>query len=403
MSPHRPTIWAVLRSNIAPLYLPVGAIMFGAGILVPIIPLYLTDQGVSLSMVGLITAAAGIGAAAAGIPASAFAERYSNDLLLTVSIFLVALGSLLFGFTDVAIVLLILRFVWGLGFGGMGQSRQTFIARTVASEFRGRVSSLMGGTHRLAFVVGPVVGGAVSETWGFRAAFVLGAAITSVGLVWIRVPGAREPVVGDDSLPPLKVGPALWTHRRLLGRVGIGPMLIMAARDGRFVIVPLVADSLELSPAVVGVLVAVGTAADFALFPLAGYVMDRFGRLYATVPAFSCMACGLVLLGLADTTSGVVVASVVIGLGNGLSSGAILTLGSDLAPEGAQGPFLAGFNLLTNIGIFLGPAVVGWSADLAGLDTAAFVLAGILAAGLAWVVFVIGETGASARRVSGSG
>ena len=48
---------------------------------------------------------------------------------------------------------------------------------------------------------------------------------------------------------------------------------------------------------------------------------------------------------------------------------------------------------MSNLGLFLGPLVVGAVADVAGLDVSAFVLGGILLAGVAWIALVIGETG----------
>jgi hypothetical protein len=48
---------------------------------------------------------------------------------------------------------------------------------------------------------------------------------------------------------------------------------------------------------------------------------------------------------------------------------------------------------VSNLGLFLGPLVVGAVADVAGLDVSAFVLGGILLAGVAWIALVIGETG----------
>ena len=91
---------------------------------------------------------------------------------------------------------------------------------------------------------------------------------------------------------------------------------------------------------------------DFVVFPISGVIMDRFGRLYSIVPAFTVMAIGLVMLGLADDATDVAIASVLIGAGNGVTSGAVLTLGADLAPEGEEGPYLAGFTLVSNLGLF---------------------------------------------------
>ena len=66
-----------------------------------------------------------------------------------------------------------------------------------------------------------------------------------------------------------------------------------------------------------------------------------------------------------------------IGLGNGLGSGTMMTLGADLAPEGARGEFLGLWRFVGDMGNASGPLVVGHIADLAGLTTAPLIVAGI--------------------------
>ncbi|MEM8708141.1 MAG: MFS transporter [Actinomycetota bacterium] len=388
------SVWTELRRLVPPLYVPVAMMTLGVGIILPLVPLYLEDTGVGLAWVGVIIGAFGVGAALVGVPASAFAQRTSNDHLLLVAVAAGATSVVLFGLTELAAVLILARFIAGCGFGGLGQSRQLFITRGVPMRFRGRVNSGMGGTHRLALAVGPLIGGAVADTISFRAAFVLAGVVIALGAVFWVLPGGREVVPAATGAPTVSVTEALRRHRRLVLRGGLGPMLIQSGREGRYVVIPLVADRLGLSIAEIGGLLAVGTVIDFVVFPVSGVIMDRFGRLYSIVPAFTVMAIGLVLLGLADDATDVAVASVLIGVGNGVTSGAVLTLGADLAPEGDEGPYLAGFTLVSNMGLFVGPLVVGVVADLAGLDVSAFALGAILMAGVAWIALVVGETGA---------
>ena len=139
-------------------------------------------------------------------------------------------------------------------------------------------------------------------------------------------------------------------------------------------------------------MVAIGTGADLLLFPVAGWLMDRFCRLYATVPAFGLMGLGLLILGTVDSAVGVVVAGVIIGIGNGMSSGTMLTIGSDLAPRDIRGPFLAAIGSLQDVGKIIGPLVIGWSADAAGLDISAVALAVVMFVAIGWLIVVVGET-----------
>ena len=368
--------------------------MLGATVLLPVLPLYLIERGISLSLVGVIVGAVGVGSALGGLPASVFGQRFGNDALMFVSIAIQAAVVLAFGFTGLAIALVVLRTAEGIGMSGTRQSRQVYIARSVDVGVRGRVMSLVGGAHRFTFVIGPPLGGWVYEMWGPESAFVLAAAITAIGLFWIALPGGADP--NDNrhrqaEQPRVRV--ALLRHRRLLARASLGPMLIMAAREGRYVVIPLIGFRLELSPIAIGALVAVGTTADFLLFPVSGFIMDRFGRLYSMVPAFSLMAFGLLLLGVAGSASEAVVAGVVIGVGNGLSSGSMLTMSTDLAPDDAHGPFIAGFSMAAGVGRLAGPVIVGWAAQSIGLGASAVALAITLGFGLSWIVFVIGETG----------
>jgi hypothetical protein len=72
-----------------------------------------------------------------------------------------------------------------------------------------------------------------------------------------------------------------------------------------------------------------------------------------------------------------------MGLGNGIGSGTMMTLGADLAPRQATGEFLGVWRLIGDVGATGGPLAVGAIADAVGLTLAAFSLAGVgvLAAG----------------------
>lgn len=381
-----------VRRLLVPVYLPWGMVTLGAGVLLPIFPVYLEEQGLRLSLVGLVTAAGGIGLALGGLPASSFAERRGTDKLLAIGVLLCAITTALLGISSAVIVLVVLRVAWGAGFTSITQSRQVVVARTVAVGMRGRVNSLVGGMHRLTFVVGPILGGFTYDRFGANPTFALAGGLTVLGTLPLVSPGGRDPHPVAERADRISVRDSLWRHRRLLLVASFGPLLVSSARDGRNIVVPLIGDDLQLDATAIGLLVAVGTAADFLLFPLSGWLMDRRGRLACMVPAFSLMAGGLIVLSMADTVAVAVVAGIVMGIGNGLSSGTMLTLSTDMAPPDEPGPFIAGFHTLSGIGHIVGPLIVGWVADTIGLSASAFVLALVLLAGVLWIALVIGET-----------
>ena len=382
-----------LRRLLPSVYFPQAMSTLGAGILLPVLPLYLEASGLRLSLVGLVTASAGIGSALGGLPASSLAERRGTDRLLAVALVIMAGTAAVLGVTDAVLALVALRVAYGFGHSGVSQSRQLVVARSVDVGLRGRINSWIGGTHRLMYVIGPLLGGLVYGQWGEGAAFALAGGCTALGLAFLILPGGRDdhPISARDERT--HIGPSLWRHRRRLATASLGPFLVQSARQGRHVVVPLIGVELDLDPAAIGVLVAAGTTADFLLFPVSGYIMDRWGRLRAMVPAFSLMAFGPAVLGVTDTVTQAVGAGIVIGIGNGLSSGTMLTLSTDLAPPAEPGPFIAGFQTLSAAGSFSGPLLVGWVADAFGLGTAAVALAVTIAIGVVWIATMVGETG----------
>lgn len=400
MTDARAATGTVLRRLALPVYLPVIAGTFGLALLIPVLPLYLTRSGVPLGTASFVLAAAGAGAMLGGLPAGALIARFGEYRVLIAALSGIGATTALLGISDAALVLIGLRLGTGASNIGLRLSRQTYITRRVETAARGRSMAMIGGSFRVSLFLGPLVGGLLAETIGFSATFVIAGAFSTIGMIPALIHHAEHGDGLSEATDPVPIEArqrlGLFTtineHRRLLATAGVVPMLTMAVREGRYVIVPLVGDDLGLSVAAVGALVAVGTLADLVLFPVAGLVMDRFGRLAAMIPSFSLIAVGLLLLGLADSTGGAIVAGIVMGVGNGLSSGTMLTLGSDLAPRADPAPFLAAIAVIQDMGKVIGPLLVGAVGAWLGLGAAAIALAVLMIMVIAWLALVLGET-----------
>ncbi|MGI9625056.1 MAG: MFS transporter [Acidimicrobiales bacterium] len=382
-----------LRGLINTVYLPVFASTVGLGMLIPVLPLYLTEEGLSLQMTSVVLAGLGIGAALGGLPAGGLVAKYGERVVMIGALILLAVSTALLGVTTTALALLALRLASGAAGVALRLSRQTYITRGVPVYVRGRAMAVFGGSFRLSLLFGPLLGGLLVDQVGFAATFVVAGLFALVGLIPALLrPETPSPEQSPQAEPPEGLFTSLRRHWRSLTVAGVVPMLVMTVREGRFVVVPLIGDELGLSATEVGALVAVGTGAELGLFPLAGWIMDRYGRLHAMVPAFGLIGVGLTIIGLADSTAAVVLGGAVVGVGNGLSSGTMLTLGSDLAPEESPGPFLAGMAVFQDAGRVIGPLLVGVVGSALDLSAAALSLAIVCAVVIAWLVLVIGDT-----------
>ena len=377
---------------VRPVYLPTVTTGIANSMLIVVLPLYLRDIGLSFSVISTVLSAAGLGAMLGGLPAGAVLARLTERQVQSLAIVAMAVAAATLGWTTATLALVAFRLMFGLGLASFRLALQSNVTGTVVSRLRGRIMASLGGSNRLAFFVGPVLGGLVLELTSFDTTFALCGVILVLGVAGSAGrAGFDEPDAATRALRPGMIL-SMRLHGRRLLRVGAGCALVVTAREGRYVVLPLIADDLGVSPSTVGVLVGVGTGAELVLFPVAGYLMDRYGRLFAMVPAFSLLAIGLVMLALADSASTVGAASIVAGLGNGLSAGTLRTLSSDLAPLDSRAPFLAGMIALQDLGRVFGPLVVGLTAHAVGLGGSAAVLAAILLVGLSHIVLVVGET-----------
>ncbi len=379
------------------IYVPWALAQLGRGMLLPVVPLYLRDQGMSYTQVTAVIAALGVGAVLGGLPAGALVGRSGPPALFAGAAAAMAVTTVLLGVSTSVIALAVFRMTYGVGSVGIRIASQIMVAHGAAAHMRGRRMSLLGGVNRMVFFIGPLLGGFLVDTVGYRTTFLASGIATALGMAPTIAAHRRlttEPkpqARAQDS-----VLQALRRNRKLVLLAGFGPALVMTVRTGRQVVVPLIGDDLGLTATQVGAIVAVGTGADVLLFPVAGWLMDRFGRLFAIIPAFLLLAVGLLILGVTTTVTGAVVAGVVMGIGNGMSAGTMMTLGADLAPP-EPGPFFAALGTMQNLGAVLGPILVGWLADAAGLRTSAVVLAVVMTAAIGWIVLFLGDT-ANPRR-----
>lgn len=207
-----------------------------------------------------------------------------------------------------------------------------------------------------------------------------------------------EPSVRDGAISPQArkkhhLFEILTHHYRVLVSAGSGQLLAQMIRASRQVIIPLYGASiLGLDLQAVGLIMSVSSFIGFAMFYPAGFVMDRFGRKYAILPCFFLQAVGMAFVPLAAGTLGLLACASVMGLGNGLGSGTMMTLGADLAPPDALGEFLGVWRLIGDGGTMGAPLAVGAIADLVSLPIAALVMADVGCCAVGIFAFKVPET-----------
>jgi MFS family permease len=389
-----------LRQNpfILPVYLPTFLISLAGGILIPVLPLYLREFEVGYGLVGLVLSGQAIGMLIMDIPSGMVMRRLGQRRAMIIGLGLVALSTLALFWARSVPEALLYRIFSGMGFSVFGVSRHAYIAENAVIGVRGRAVALFGGINRIGRFSGPAIGGMVGSALSLRAPFLLTGLLISIALflVILMVPRTQATQFREQSSLKSYVQ-QLWStakdQYRILTTVGAGQLFAQMVRTGRDVLIPLYgADVLGLDVAQIGWISTIASAIDMTLFYPVGMVMDRWGRKYAIVPSFLVQGIGLALIPLTNGFLGLAAVGGLIGFGNGLGSGTMLTLGADLSPAAARGEFLGMWRLIGDLGFTLGPSIAGAVAASLTLPAAALVMScsGVVASMI--FLFLVPET-----------
>jgi MFS family permease len=378
-SEHSRTAQSARRALLLSVYVPTALLSLAEGILLPTLPLYALDFDVSFAVASLVLSAAGIGTLIADVPAGMLLGRLGLKPTMLLGAGMVIFGTFMIGLAGSIEQIIAFRLVSGVGTALWGLSRHAFITESIDPRQRGRAISVFGGINRIGMFGGPAVGGAIGTAFGLSASFFVASGLGMVGLVvsYFYVKDTRVVVHSDRGVRWGLVRNLIRTNWRDLGAASVAQTFAQLIRSGRQTIIPFYGASvLGLGVAEVGLIQTASSSVDMLLFIPAGLLMDHFGRKVAAVPSFAIMGVGMVLIPFATSYIMLMGAAVLIGVGNGLGSGSMMTLGADLAPSGATGEFLGLWRLIGDSGRATGPLAVGTLTDSLGFEYTAYILAG---------------------------
>lgn len=367
------------RALLLPVYVPTALLSLAQGLLLPTLPLFALDFDVSYAIASLVIAAAGIGTLVADIPAGMLLGRLGLKPTMLIGASLVAVATFALGIAQFVPELIFYRLIAGVGTAMWGLSRHAFITESIHPSQRGRAISVFGGINRIGMFGGPALGGLVGLALGLRASFFVAAGLCLIALA-ISVIYVKDTRIQTHTERHARWGIVREVVRRNgrdLAAAGIAQTFAQMIRSGRQTLIPFYGASiLGPSAAQIGTIQSASSLVDMMLFIPAGILMDRYGRKVAAVPSFAVMAIGMALIPLTNSFLTLLLVAMLIGLGNGLGSGTMMTLGADLAPPGATGEFLGLWRLIGDTGQAGGPLAVGAMTDALGFAASAIILAG---------------------------
>jgi MFS family permease len=348
--------------------------------IVPAIPVLATSFGISPGTAAQIITALALGRFA-GMPLSGMVlDRLGTRAALTSGPTIACAAALLAGITPWFTVILALLFLIGIGESIWVIAREVAGIDLARQDQRGRVLSGFHGINNLGLALGPLFGGLLTESVGFRAVF-FGYAACAVASVFLGASVTSSTPATAGKSPAISGWNFTALTRSLRGLKDLFLQIDPELRATYIVLtfatltsfmhrvttqsmLPLLASAqLGLSPKDIGMLFTISGFSVFAMILPAGFVIDKVGRKWATVPSTGIPAIAFLLIPFAQNFSQLAVLISFLGIANGLSLGSLATSTFDVVPAHARGRLQAARRTIAETGGVAAPLLGGVLAD----------------------------------------
>ncbi|UOQ45232.1 MFS transporter [Halobacillus salinarum] len=267
-------------------------------------------------------------------------------------------------------LLLIIRFIQGLGFGMATTVIGALAADVVPKERRGEGMGYFAMSMNFAMVIGPFLGLTIIHSFTYSSMFTISALFAAIAFIagmMIQIPkrtGGAD--LAKSSLMPAVQG---LLEKPVIPIAFTGALMAVAyAGVLSFVSVYAKQNGLEEASTYFFVVYAVVLLLSR---PFTGKWFDRYGENVIVIPSILSFSAGLLILSMADTPGLLLTAGGLIGIGWGTIVPSFQTIALKKAPERA-GSATATFFSIFDTGIGLGSYVVGALATNIGFSSLYF-------------------------------
>jgi len=378
---------------LAPIYVPSFLMALSAQAMLILLPLYVLELGGAPAFAALIMGLHGIGILVFDVPAGMLAARFGDKPLMLVGLVSILAGTVALSIVSGLWMLAVFAILIGAGSTAWVLGRLSYITDFCPSAERGRAIAVMAGVNRMGGFIGPVAGGIVAEFFGYPAAFFTAAISAAAALILVFFSARKSTLSHDGHGVSLSTtGRIIRDYAGVFATAGFSSLTLQLMRATRNLLVPLFGVAVGLDAVAVGAIFSFGAAVDMSLFYPVGVVVDRWGRKWTGVPSMVLFAVGLSILPLAQGFYSLLGATLLLGFANGVSTGIVMIIGSDLAPSDQRGQFLGVWRLVSDVGWAGGPLLASVLAEIASLAAASFVVSATGIVGAFVLLFLVPET-----------
>jgi putative MFS transporter len=333
------------------------------GIISFIVAALAVDWKLGAQQVGLLAAINSIGMAVGAAVAGASADRYGRRsvLLITLLIFSVASGlsALATGF----IMLCTLRFITGFGLGGELPVASTLVSESFSATERGRAVVLLESFWACGWIIAALISYFVIPTYGWRAAFLIGA-LPALYALYLRRAIEDSPRFNAQRSRRLTLKErvtSVWSanFRKSTITLWILWFTVVFSYYGIFLWLPSVMVLKGFSLVKGFQYVLIMTLAQLPGYFTAAYFIEKFGRKFVLVTYLLLTAFSAIWFSSASTEAMLIIAGISLSFFNLGAWGAMYAYTPELYPTSVRSTGVGLAASFGRVGGIIGPYLVG--------------------------------------------
>jgi multidrug resistance protein len=363
----------------------------GYGVVVPVMPVYARDLGIGELGLGMLFASYALGNIVAAVPFGILSDRVGRRPFLVFGMLAMAGAFVLYAYATTYAALFFSRFLDGVTAAATWSVGLAIIAEVYPAGERGSSMGTVMAAMGAGSIAGPALGGILFDWLGYKAPFLLVAALCVAGGVL---------ALASRELMDLPRGGNRSGYRDMMRKVFAYPgmalviVVVMMGTVSLGLLEPLfpifLQDNLGLGSTGIGLLFALTVLAYSVSSPPAGRIADRAGKKGVMALGLVATAVVVPLLAYSHTLALTTVLFALCGVSIALFETPTLPFIADRITGGGEGDVYGTaygiFNMAWAVGYILGPAAGGFMASRHGLPTTMVVLSVPLVL-LAWLVW----------------
>lgn len=332
-------------------------------LMVTIAPYTISEYNVPMSLAGLASSIFIIGVLIGRLYAGWKVNDIGSKKLLIIGVIVFIVASSLFFLQINVYIIILLRLLQGIGFGLGANATGTIVAQIIPSTRSGEGIGIFSMGVVLATAIGPLIGTSLINIYNYKVIFLFSVLIGSCAFILSLFINSPKTEVDQESNAKF----IKWNNLIEVRVIPIAIVVLIGALiySGIVAFVTTYASEINLKE-VGGYFFLAYSIIILMTRPLSGRIMDNKGENIIIYPAFILFAVGMLLLSQSTNNFIFILAALLIGLGYGNFQSITQALAVKITPKERMGLANSTYFIFFDIGMGLGPFILGFIIPLTG-------------------------------------